>query len=148
VTAESTVSRHEAHGQPPPAGLVPLSAERALELLAGVSLGRVVFSHQALPAVRPVQHVVDDGAVIFRSRSGAMIVGPAGSGSVVAYQADRIDEDRHTGWSVVVTGTASLVSDPDELARYGRLLAPWSPAGADHVVRISADIVTGFRIAH
>lgn len=151
MTTESTESRPEhEHGsarKPPAARMVPLAADRAMELLSGVSLGRVVFSHQALPAVRPVNHIVDDGAVVFLSHSGAAILGPAGSGSVVAYQADRIDEENHTGWSVVVTGTASLVRDPDELARYGRLLMPWIAAETHHVVRISADIVTGFRLA-
>jgi hypothetical protein len=47
----------------------------------------------------------------------------------------------------VVTGTASLVADPEAIARYARLLTPWVAAGTQHVVRISADIVTGFRIA-
>lgn len=132
---------------PAPARMVQLSADQALELLAGAHVGRVVFSHHALPAIRPVNHIVEDGAVVIRSHAGAAILGPAGRGSVVAYQADRLDEERRTGWSVVVTGTASLVRDPEALARYGRLLTPWIASGTHHVVRISADIVTGFRIA-
>jgi nitroimidazol reductase NimA-like FMN-containing flavoprotein (pyridoxamine 5'-phosphate oxidase superfamily) len=134
--------------QPSPARLVPLSVDEALKLLAGAPMGRVVFTHHALPAVRPVNHIVDDGAVIIRSHSGAALLGPAGGGSVVAYQADRIDELDHTGWSVVVTGTASLIRDPGLLARYEELLTPWVTAETHHVVRISAEIVTGFRLTH
>ncbi|MFD8141548.1 pyridoxamine 5'-phosphate oxidase family protein [Streptomyces sp. NPDC059708] len=36
-----------------------LDRAEALRLLATVSLGRVVFTHRALPAVRPVNHLVD-----------------------------------------------------------------------------------------
>jgi nitroimidazol reductase NimA-like FMN-containing flavoprotein (pyridoxamine 5'-phosphate oxidase superfamily) len=134
--------------QPSAARPVPLSADDALKLLAAVPMGRVVFTHHALPAVRPVNHIVDDAAVIIRSHSGAALLGPAGGGNVVAYQADQIDEANHTGWSVVVTGTASLVRDPDQLARYQELLVPWAAVEMDLVVRISAEIVTGFRLTH
>lgn len=51
-----------------------------------------------------------------------------------------------TGWSVVVTGAANLVSDPAELARYLTQLTPWTDTEMDHVVRIRADVVTGYRL--
>lgn len=35
-----------------------LSRYEALRLLKGAKIGRLVFSHQALPAVRPVNHVL------------------------------------------------------------------------------------------
>jgi len=44
---------------------------------------------------------------------------------VVAYEADEIDPIRHSGWSVVVTGRARTVTDPDRVARYEQLLQPW-----------------------
>lgn len=36
-----------------------LDRSEALRLLGTVPLGRVVFTHQALPAIRPVNHVVE-----------------------------------------------------------------------------------------
>jgi hypothetical protein len=88
--------------------LTELSREESVRLLGTVSLGRVVFTMHAMPAIRPVNHIVDDGKVIIRSHLGAAMVTIAGDtrGTVVAYEADTIDPDSHVGWSVVVTGVA------------------------------------------
>lgn len=124
-----------------------LTREEAFRLLGSVSLGRVVFTDQALPAIRPVNHLVDDGHVIIRSHTGAALVTAAERGVVVAYEADAIDPDEHVGWSVVVTGVARLVRDPAAAARYEQRLRPWVERPMDHVIAISAEIVTGFALA-
>jgi hypothetical protein len=126
--------------------MTPLTTAEALRLLAEVPLGRVVFSHEALPAVRLVNHVIADGHIVIRAHSGAAVLGTAGADGVLAYEADRIDDRTRTGWSVIVTGTASLVHEPDQLARYESLLRPWIDAEMGHVVRIRPDIVTGYRL--
>ncbi|MFD9096620.1 pyridoxamine 5'-phosphate oxidase family protein [Streptomyces collinus] len=127
---------------------VDLDRVEALRLLAGVPLGRVVFTRQALPTVRPVNHVLDGGDIVIRTHEGAALTSQAqqagGAGVVVAYEADAIDPDTHLGWSVVVTGYARLVTDPEELTRIRGLLEPWAPQqGTDHAVRIRPDLVTG-----
>jgi hypothetical protein len=125
--------------------LVELSRWESLRLLGSVSYGRIVFTSQALPAVRPINHIVDDGAVIVRTHLGAEVL--ANVGVVVAYEADEIDPDEHTGWSVIVTGLATLVRDPDEAARYERLLRPWVNGQRNQVLRIQPELVTGYRLA-
>ncbi|MFF7969885.1 pyridoxamine 5'-phosphate oxidase family protein [Streptomyces sp. NPDC007905] len=127
---------------------VDLDRAEALRLLAGVPLGRLVFTRQALPTIRPVNHVLDGGDIVIRTHEGAALTSQAqqvdGTGVVVAYEADSIDPDTHLGWSVVVTGYARLVTDPDELARIRGLLEPWAPSpGMDQAVRIRPDLVTG-----
>jgi nitroimidazol reductase NimA-like FMN-containing flavoprotein (pyridoxamine 5'-phosphate oxidase superfamily) len=123
-----------------------LSREEALELLGSVSLGRVVFTDQALPAIRPVNHLLDGERVIIRSHSGAAIISAAQRGVVVAYEADSIDPDKREGWSVVVTGVATLVRDPAAAARYRQQLRPWVDRPMEQVIAISSDIVTGFEL--
>ncbi|WP_370192273.1 pyridoxamine 5'-phosphate oxidase family protein [Streptacidiphilus sp. MAP5-52] len=127
-----------------------LSQAHALRLLAGASLGRVVFTRQALPAIRPVNHLVEDGEIVIRTHDGAALTTAtqqAGAGGVVvAYEADQIDPDTHTGWSVVVTGYARLVTDPADAARYARLLRPWVDRSMDYTVRIHPEQVTGFEL--
>ncbi|MFB7497504.1 pyridoxamine 5'-phosphate oxidase family protein [Streptomyces sp. NPDC056161] len=129
---------------------VELDRAEALRLLGSVPLGRVVFTRHALPTVRPVNHVLDGCDIVFRTHEGAELTSYArradGAGVVVAYEADAIDPDTHLGWSVVVTGYARLVTDPDELARYRRLPHPWVARTMDHVVRIRPDLVTGIRL--
>lgn len=127
-----------------------LTRAEAMRLLASVSYGRVVLSVGALPAIRAVNHLIDEGRIILRTRLTAPASGTrranAHSGLVVAYEADHLDPDRHTGWSVVVTGMAKTVSDPGAIARYERLLRPWVNE-ADTVVAIEPQIVTGMRLA-
>lgn len=129
---------------------VELEPGEALRLLGSVPLGRIVFSRKALPAVRPVNHVLDDGDIIIRTHDGTALAAHASQdtshGVVVAYQADAIDLDTRLGWSVVATGYCHLVTDPQQVARYQAMLHPWSDEHMDHVVRIHPDLVTGIRL--
>lgn len=139
-------------------GTVPMSGEprvmqelskaEALRRLSSVPFGRVVFSRGALPAIRPVNHLVDDGQVIIGSDEGDAIVGGAGAwrGTVLAYEADDLDHAARAGWSVVVTGLARLVDDSREAARYREALRPWLAGEMGHVIRIDTEIVTGFEL--
>ena len=121
-----------------------LSRTRALELLGSVNLGRLVFTHQALPAVRPVNHLVECESIIVRATAGAAIISAANRhGVVVAYEADSIDPDSHVGWSVIVVGTARLLTDDAAAARYRARLRPWVAGPVDDVITISTDLVTG-----
>jgi nitroimidazol reductase NimA-like FMN-containing flavoprotein (pyridoxamine 5'-phosphate oxidase superfamily) len=144
------VSREE---RPRPQALQPrqaidLTEAECWQLMRGVSLGRVVFTQHAMPAIRPVNHVVDDRKIIIRSHAGAAIVSRAvaGDGSVVCYEADDLDPVRHTGWSVIVTGMARLVREPAAIARYQDLLEPWIAGQMDHVVAIEPEFVSGIRL--
>lgn len=124
---------------------VELTGAESWELLSGVSLGRIVFTQ---PAIRPVNHLVDGQAIIVRSHLGAAIVERAGheDGAVVCYEADSIDPERHTGWSVIATGMARLVRDPASIARYRQLLEPWAAGQMDYVITIRPQIITGLRL--
>ncbi|MFE3633554.1 pyridoxamine 5'-phosphate oxidase family protein [Streptomyces sp. NPDC059168] len=129
---------------------IELDSDEALRLLGSVSFGRIVFTRQALPTVRPVNHVLDDGDIVIRTYEGATLTARAGQadgqGVVVAYEADSIDPDTHLGWSVVVTGYARLVTDSHELARYKALLTPWVNQTMDYAVRIRPDLISGVRL--
>jgi hypothetical protein len=127
---------------------VELTVPECWKLLASVPIGRVVFSQYALPAIRVVNHIVDDHEIIVRSHQGATIVGHAAvdGGAVVCYEADDMDPASQTGWSVVVTGMARPVYDPDACARYSQLLVPWVPGDMDQIIAIEPSIVTGRRL--
>jgi len=125
-----------------------LDRVEAMRLLASVDYGRVVFTLNTLPAIRPVNHLVDEGRIIIRTRITRSVVAAlrfTDSPVVVAYEADSIDSESRSGWSVVVTGLARIVTDPDQVTRYEQLLKPWVNH-ADTVLAIDPDIVSGFRI--
>ncbi len=131
----------------PAVGAQQLSDIEAMRLLASIEYGRVVFTLSALPAVRPVNHLVDDGRIIIRTRLNSAMSAAMRSrdDSVVAYEADSFDPQTRTGWSVVATGRMYTITDPDEVLRYEQLLHPWVNQ-ADTVIAIEPTIVTAFRI--
>jgi nitroimidazol reductase NimA-like FMN-containing flavoprotein (pyridoxamine 5'-phosphate oxidase superfamily) len=135
---------------PAPRRLEELSRDDALALLASVPLGRIVFTVNALPAIRPVNHVVENGEVIIRTHGDSAIATHTAKsgigGIVVAYEADEIDPVTHLGWSVVVTGYARQITDPGQLAHYNDTVAPWVEHTMDQAVRIRPDMVNGFRL--
>jgi nitroimidazol reductase NimA-like FMN-containing flavoprotein (pyridoxamine 5'-phosphate oxidase superfamily) len=130
-----------------PRPTVELTAGESWQLLAGVSLGRIVFTQHAMPAIRPVNHLVDDETIIIRSHLGAAIVARAEDGAVVCYEADEIDPVRHTGWSVIATGMARLVRDPAAISRYEQLLRSWTDSQMNYVIAIKPQFITGLRLA-
>ena len=50
--------------------LTGLTREQSLWLLGSVSLGRIVFAQDAMPAIRLVNHMLDGTGIIIRSHSG------------------------------------------------------------------------------
>jgi Pyridoxamine 5'-phosphate oxidase len=125
-----------------------LSREECLLLLGQVPVGRVVFTHRALPAIRPVNHLVEADQIIIRASLGTAISSEPGidGGTVVAYQADLIDMAERLGWSIVVVGRASHVTDLAEISRYRRALQSWGTTESDDIIAIRADVVSGFRL--
>ncbi|MDC2958226.1 pyridoxamine 5'-phosphate oxidase family protein [Streptomyces gilvifuscus] len=128
------------------ARMIELGRGECLALLAGVPLGRVGFTRQALPVIRPVNHLVDGDTVVIRTHPGSALARHTTVDEVVVYEADDLDARTRTGWSVMVTGRASLVTAPWEAARYRALLIPWTDRDVDEIVSIQADLVTGYRL--
>lgn len=132
-----------------PRATVAMGRDEALRLLASVPFGRVIFTRDALPAVRPVNHLVEDGEiVIVRTRLTSRLTSTvrADENVVVAYEADDIDPVEQLGWSVVVTGIARPVTDTERVARYEAMLQPWVDGMMDSIVAIEPTLVTGVRL--
>lgn len=123
-----------------------LARAEALQLLGSVALGRIAFTLGALPAIRPANHILDQGAVVLRGHRGVDAVLRAAAGTVVAYSADVIDPRAYVGWCVTVTGEAEMIDGPTELARYASIVRPIGADEQAYVIRIEPEIVTGFEL--
>ncbi|MGW5114219.1 pyridoxamine 5'-phosphate oxidase family protein [Streptomyces noursei] len=125
-------------------GLHQLNQRECLRLLTLVPIGRVVYTHEALPAVLPVTFSLDqEHAVVFRTSARSRMA-HAVDGAVVAFEADWFDEAVQSGWSVVVTGRAALVTDRREQERLHAVgLRSWVSVPEDAFIRIAPDLVTG-----
>ena len=127
-------------------GLEILEREECLQLLAAAHIGRLALSIDALPVILPVNFVVHDEKVVFRTSPGTKL-SVAVRSAVVAFETDAIDPLRHEGWSVLVTGRAREVDDGDRLEILRRLpLRPWAPGAHDHFIEINIDRVSGRRL--
>ncbi|HZU73502.1 MAG TPA: pyridoxamine 5'-phosphate oxidase family protein [Acidimicrobiales bacterium] len=129
-------------------GLELLEESECRELLARGSIGRVGVSIGALPAIFPVNYVVADDAVVFRTGQGTKLEA-ATDHAVVAFEVDDFDRLHHCGWSVLVMGTANLVTNPAEEAVLRRLpLRPWAGGRRWAFVRVPIVFISGRRIVH
>lgn len=131
-----------------PRRIVGIERAEALRLLASAPFGRIIFTDDALPAVRPVNHLVGaDGTVIVWTRPLAGLVPVAlGRSVIVAYQADDIDPVRRTGWSVLITGPARVIGAGERAAEYARRLGPWGDSQRGVVIGIEPTLVSGTRL--
>ena len=121
-----------------------LDRQECLRLLAKVPVGRVVYTRQALPAVLPINFCLDtDASVLLRTSPDSDLV-RAIDDVVVAFEADEFDATTRSGWSVVVTGRAAVVTDPAEHERLSQAgPTSWMPLPETVFVRIEAEMVTG-----
>ena len=129
-------------------GLELLEEDEARRLLATAEVGRVGVSIEAIPAIFPVNFVVIDGDILFRTAEGSKLAA-ATHKAVVAFEVDDHDRVARTGWSVLVVGRSEIVHDLDiawQVVQAG--LEPWADGRRAHIVRITAELVTGRRIVH
>ncbi|MEU9670542.1 pyridoxamine 5'-phosphate oxidase family protein [Streptomyces bobili] len=121
-----------------------LDRQECLRLLSKVPVGRVVYTRQALPAVLPINFSLDtDNSVLLRTSLDSDLI-RAIDGVVVAFEADEFDAATQSGWSVVVTGRATVVTDPAEhrrLSESGPI--SWMPVDNAVFIRIDSGLITG-----
>jgi nitroimidazol reductase NimA-like FMN-containing flavoprotein (pyridoxamine 5'-phosphate oxidase superfamily) len=118
----------------------PLSRRDALDLMARASIGRVVVTEHALPAVHPVAYVLDGEHVLFRAPADSPLA-VAARDTVVAFQVDDIDVEERTGWTCTAIGHSRAVADGADPTRSAHSAAP-----AQICFRMTTELVTGYLI--
>jgi nitroimidazol reductase NimA-like FMN-containing flavoprotein (pyridoxamine 5'-phosphate oxidase superfamily) len=113
------------------------------DMLATQSVGRLAVSVDGQIDIFPVNYGLDGDGIVFRTNSGRkMSWATCGE---VAFEVDAVDEQTHSGWSVVVHGTARDISRFDGPERQ-RAAQPWS-GHKDFLLRIAPRSITGRRVA-
>jgi uncharacterized protein len=111
---------------PRPGDLEEIDREECVALLESAMFVRIGFVHGDAPDVLPVNHVVHQGAIYFRTAPGSKL-GSAAAGGLIAIEADDGDPSTRIGWSVVAKGTASIVTDEAEIESLMSLpFEPWA----------------------
>jgi nitroimidazol reductase NimA-like FMN-containing flavoprotein (pyridoxamine 5'-phosphate oxidase superfamily) len=129
---------------PEPAGL---SVDACWAHLRSVDLGRLAVLAGGRPEIFPVNFVVDDATIVFRTSEGTKLAA-ATIWPDVAFEADGHDPSTGTAWSVVVKGTAQEITRLDELVAADALpLHPEQSGPKLRVLRIMPTEVTGRQFA-
>lgn len=126
-------------------GLAILDREECLRLLAGTSVGRLVFTEHALPAITPVNFVIHDDAILIPLDQRGNLAAAA-EGVVVAFEADEFDAVARAGWSVTVVGRATRVTDGASAGKLGALSLDQRASVGRHFIKIQVVHITGRRI--
>jgi nitroimidazol reductase NimA-like FMN-containing flavoprotein (pyridoxamine 5'-phosphate oxidase superfamily) len=117
-----------------------------MRLLREATLGRVGITVDALPVILPVNFRLLGERIVFRTAPGTKL-DAATRNAIVAFEVDDIEPASHSGWSVVVVGTAREVTDPDDVEELALANIPrWAPATSERIVEVSTELVTGRRI--
>lgn len=123
-----------------------LGRAECLRLLGSVPVGRIIYTRNALPAVELVNFVVHGGVIMFRTSASGKLAAAIRE-AVVAFEADSLDAEHRTGWSVTAVGRAQMVTGAAELTRLAETgLRTWVPGPHDYYVRITPELITGRRL--
>ncbi len=109
-------------------------------------VGRVVFRSKRGPVAHPVNYAMSDDDIVVSTTVGQAEA--LEEQERVSFEIDRVDESMSEGWSVLVTGAARRIDDPEEVvALVGLGLEPWAGGERHALVRIHPSEVTGRLIA-
>lgn len=133
--------------------LEELSESQCWTLLRTVAVGRLATptGHGGVD-VFPVNHVVDQGSIVFRTALGTKLTDALGA-TEVAFEADNaacsLDEQVERlddPWSVVIHGAAELITQQTELFDSFELtVRPWHVSDKPYFVRLVPTSVSGRR---
>jgi nitroimidazol reductase NimA-like FMN-containing flavoprotein (pyridoxamine 5'-phosphate oxidase superfamily) len=121
-----------------------LPLEDCWNLLSTACVGRIAYVGPDGLEVIPLNYVVLDGTVLFRTSPYAAL-GRHLPGVVAAFEADQIDETTRSGWSVLLRGTVELV-EPNDLPAVPLRPVAWPAGGRMLHLRLTPHSVTGRRL--
>jgi hypothetical protein len=121
-----------------------LTPAECWNLLRSTGLGRLATAVDGVAGIFPVNYLVHDEKILFRSAPGSKLV-QITADPLVAFEVDGMDSRWH--WSVVIHGTAKRLSDGTDVIGSGVLeLVSWTPTKKYNYVRITPTDITGRRI--
>jgi uncharacterized protein len=126
----------------PEVALEELARGECLDLLRAFTVGRIaIASNSGSVLVVPVNYLVDGEVIVFRSDPGEKL--DLLRGAAASFQIDFIDPIHHTGWSVLVQGTAHRAA-AEEVEHLD--IESWAAGEKPHWVRVVPDTITGRRL--
>ena len=130
----------------PRTGLLILDEATCWELVASKQIGRIAVAAANRPDIFPMNYALDGQHLVFQTLPGIKLAS-AVLGKAVAFEIDEMDEEAHTGWSVVIHGVASEIEGTENLLAAEALgIRPWAESPKYRYLRLTADSISGRRV--
>jgi nitroimidazol reductase NimA-like FMN-containing flavoprotein (pyridoxamine 5'-phosphate oxidase superfamily) len=129
-----------------------LDEAECLRLISPGGLGRLAYSGRFGLTVLPVNYMLREGSIVFRTAQDSSVdedlrTGIAHAEYRVAFEIDDIDQAAREGWSVLIQGAAHHVtSDTERAAVLEAGVESWAGGTRDLFIRITPARITGRRI--
>jgi transcriptional regulator with XRE-family HTH domain len=134
------------HGAGQHAALEVLTKEECWGYIRPGGVGRFLYNADRGPVAIPVNYATLDDTVIFRTDDRTATAGAVGQPKV-SFDVDHIDDMLSEGWSVLVSGTATILTHGDDLRAADALnIEPWPGGERNTFVRLTSEEITGRRI--
>jgi nitroimidazol reductase NimA-like FMN-containing flavoprotein (pyridoxamine 5'-phosphate oxidase superfamily) len=124
--------------------VLEMPTDECWELLDARMVGRLAWQEDAGPAIVPVNYVVGDGYVYFRTKPESSI-GRNAIREQISFQVDDVDDFNQSGWSVLVRGRAEEAPH-EECPEGWDAPSNWPEQDRPLLIRIVPAEVTGRRL--
>jgi nitroimidazol reductase NimA-like FMN-containing flavoprotein (pyridoxamine 5'-phosphate oxidase superfamily) len=120
-----------------------LDAVACRQLLVRCTFGRVAFDGDDGLTVLPVNCLFSGDVVVFRTQEGSAL-DRLDDGRAVAFETDHVDPVSESGWSVLIRGKATHLTDQERTAALTETgIHTWAPGPRDRWVQIHPQRITG-----
>jgi len=131
----------------------PLDEAECLRLISAGGVGRIGYTGRFGPTILPVNFVLHERAIVFRTGQASPMgedlrTGIADAEFKVAFEIDEISPATREGWSILIQGSAHLVdSEPELTAVRQSGVQAWAGGEKELFIRIIPTRITGRRIS-
>ena len=118
-------------------------------MLGATTVGRLAFTADTGIEILPLNFVVFERRIYYRTEPGSPIAALAKGRDDVAFEVDYHDDMNQSGWSVLVKGATAEAEGPDAeraLASSARL-GPWAPGDRTLVIVLSPRLLSGRKVS-
>ncbi|UWF77937.1 MULTISPECIES: pyridoxamine 5'-phosphate oxidase family protein [Microbacterium] len=127
--------------------ITELSEQQCIELLGTTTVGRLGFVHEGRVHVIPVNFLLDGHDIVVRTSPEGPISELPDSTELVAFEIDHHDDLSGGGWSVLLNGPVTVMSDEELAAVPGtRRVQPWAGGERSLALRLRPELVSGRRV--
>lgn len=121
---------------------VPLTEEQCWSLLEANEFGRLAYKLEGQVQIVPINYVVNDKKLVFRTAAGRKLDGLLADHDV-AFEIDQVGANWAS--SVILRGDARELTGDEAAATDDLPLRPWLAGAKSHVVEIAPNELTGFK---